>query len=135
MLCPRLAYRGLFPQHRVLTGVREPRSRLISFWLSWRTRNLYHLGTRAHSLRVYVGLLVCVCVFLVDPAVAAQTGNLEMRMLLCKHRLIPVRTSFRRQPSADARDRRTSLSEVSEQLARLRVPALAANHYSRQPIS
>ncbi len=78
-----------YPEAQFLTLLREPQSRLLSHWLFWRTHpdaDLTLWGDWAGTVRKAEGSLET---FLADPALACQTDNLHLRMLLWPHSLIP----------------------------------------------
>jgi hypothetical protein len=80
--------RQAFPQAQMTTILREPSSRLLSHWLFWRQQSdltLIRLGRWADFVRHSREPLVR---FLAEPAIACQTDNLALRMLLWPHPLI-----------------------------------------------
>ena len=105
--------RRLFPQHSVFTIMREPRSRLISHWLYWRSLDRHELRRLGTFADIVVRSHVPLGVFLADQQVAVQTDNLLVRMLLGKHSLIPTLDFIPR--SAD----RALLSEARNRIASL----------------
>jgi hypothetical protein len=80
--------RQAFPSAQMITILREPCSRLLSHWLFWRQQSspaLTRLGLWADFVRKSREPLAH---FLADPAIACQTDNLALRMLLWPHPLI-----------------------------------------------
>lgn len=72
-----------------MTVLREPRSRVLSQWLYWRSRSddsLKPWGTWGHVVALARLPLIT---FLNSPAAACHTDNVAVRMLLCPHPLIP----------------------------------------------
>jgi len=82
--------RRLFPQHRIFTIMREPRSRLISHWLYWRSLDQSQLWQWGAWAEIVARSYVPLGVFLADRQIAAPTDNLVVRMLLGDHPLIPT---------------------------------------------
>jgi hypothetical protein len=81
--------RQSYPGAQLLTILREPYSRLLSHWLFWRQHtdtDLAPWGTWAKHVRKARQQLTS---FLKDPAVACQSDNLMLRMLLWPHPLLP----------------------------------------------
>jgi hypothetical protein len=78
------------PAANFMTVLREPRSRVLSHWLYWRTLSEEHLALwgawGAYAKRSHLPLAA----FLGCPDVACLTDNLIVRMLLWPHPLIPV---------------------------------------------
>ena len=81
--------RQSYPHAQYFTVLREPVSRLLSFWLYWRSQ------TQA-QLRVWGDWARCVernrgplSEFLLSREIAGPTDNLHLRMLLWPHPLIP----------------------------------------------
>ena len=75
---------------RLVTILREPRSRLLSHWLFWRGQTEAELrpwGGWADRVRLARAPL---WQFLADPRIACQTDNLATRMLLWPHPAIPA---------------------------------------------
>ncbi|GAN75912.1 hypothetical protein [Acidisphaera rubrifaciens] len=80
---------GRYPRARLLSVLREPRSRLLSLWLFWRSHSDEQLagwGTWADRVRL---ARLPLAAFLRAPAVACQTDNMITRALLWPHPLIP----------------------------------------------
>jgi hypothetical protein len=80
--------RQAFPRAQMTTILREPSSRLLSHWLFWRQLSdptLTPLGRWADYVRNSREPLAR---FLAEPAIACQTDNLALRMLLWPHSLI-----------------------------------------------
>ena len=87
-----LAYSTLklaYPSHHMLTILREPRCRLLSFWLYWRSlsdEQLEEWGEWGDWVKIsrkpFLELLT-------TPKVACQTDNLFVRMLVWPHCNIP----------------------------------------------
>src|ERR1700733_4176589 len=80
--------RQAFPHAQMTTILREPSSRLLSHWLFWRQQSdlaLTRLGRWADFVRHSREPLAR---FLAEPAIACQTDNLALRMLLWPHPLI-----------------------------------------------
>jgi hypothetical protein len=80
--------RQAFPRAQMTTILREPSSRLLSHWLFWRQLGdpaLSPLGRWADYVRNSREPLAR---FLAEPAIACQTDNLALRMLLWPHPLI-----------------------------------------------
>jgi hypothetical protein len=80
--------RQAFPHAQMTTILREPSSRLLSHWLFWRQQSdlaLTRLGRWADFVRHSREPLAR---FLAQPAIACQTDNLALRMLLWPHPLI-----------------------------------------------
>jgi hypothetical protein len=82
--------RAFCPAANFMTVLREPRSRVLSHWIYWRTLSDEHLALwgawAAHTRRSHLPLAA----FLGCPDIACQTDNLIVRMLLWPHLLIPV---------------------------------------------
>jgi len=77
------------PDARVMTVLREPRSRILSLWMYWRAvadDALSAWGTWRDTVRVARQPLLD---FLNHPEAACQTDNVAVRMLLWPHPLIP----------------------------------------------
>jgi hypothetical protein len=78
------------PAANFMTVLREPRSRVLSHWIYWRTLSEEHLALwgawAAYASRARLPLAA----FLDCPDVACLTDNLIVRMLLWPHPLIPV---------------------------------------------
>ena len=75
---------------RLVTILREPRSRLLSHWLFWRGQTdeeLQPWGAWADRVRLARAPLWH---FLADPQIACQTDNIATRMLLWPHPAIPA---------------------------------------------
>jgi hypothetical protein len=80
--------RQIYPDSQLLTVLREPYSRLLSHWLFWRQHtdtDLLPWGTWAEHVRKARQRLTS---FLNDSALACQTDNLMLRMLLWPHPLL-----------------------------------------------
>jgi hypothetical protein len=78
------------PGTQLVTILREPRSRLLSLWLFWRSNTddqLRPWGAWAEYVRRSRGPLAG---FLSDRGVACHTDNMAVRMLLWPHPDIPV---------------------------------------------
>jgi hypothetical protein len=74
-----------YPSHRIFTVLRDPRSRLISHWLFWRSHSdetLDPWGTWGERVKISRQPLRQ---FLTSPEIACQTDNLLVRMLLWPH--------------------------------------------------
>jgi len=81
--------RAVYPRHRLLTILREPRARVISHWLYWRglpDTEVARWGSWGERVRYSSRPLG---EFLSCPEIACQTDNLAVRMLLWPHPLIP----------------------------------------------
>ncbi len=81
--------RKAYPVAQYFTVFREPVSRLLSFWLYWRSQT-------ENQLRVWGDWAECVKrnrgplnEFLTSPEIASPTDNVYVRMLLWPHPLIP----------------------------------------------
>ena len=77
------------PDAQLVTLLREPVSRLLSLWIYWRKvceSNMAGFGSWADQLRLSQRPLQ---EFLTAPAIACQTDNVAVRMLLWPHALIP----------------------------------------------
>jgi hypothetical protein len=80
--------RGL-PAARFMTVLREPRSRILSLWMYWRSMSdeeVSLFGAWGRVIRLTRQPLV---EFLNHPEAACQTDNVYVRMLLWPHPLIP----------------------------------------------
>jgi len=110
-----------YPEAQSLTLLREPQSRLLSHWLFWRAHPDAHLalwGDWADTVRKAEGSLET---FLADPALACQTDNLHVRMLLWPHSLIPENGFI------DERDDERLVGEALAQLDRFAFADIAEN--------
>lgn len=89
-----------YPHHRFLMLMREPRARLVSHWLYWRSVSDEDLlpwgewGEWVKSARQDFGA------FLSDPRSFSQTDNVAARMLLQPHEAIPDGELIRRSDFA-----------------------------------
>jgi hypothetical protein len=73
-----------------MTSLREPISRLMSYWTYWRSYTDADLeGSGRWGDVIRDGGRQTLASFLSDPALACQTDNVVARMLLWPHRLIP----------------------------------------------
>ena len=82
--------RQRYPGAQVVGLLREPFSRLLSFWLYWRGRPEEEIAAwRAWGDRMKQSYLPLTA-FLNSRTVACQTDNIVVRMLLWPHRLIPA---------------------------------------------
>lgn len=103
-----------YPEGRIITIVREPRSRLLSHWLYWRSFSyidLRHFPEWGKRVAFSHGSLVD---FLNAPSIACQTDNLLLRMLLWPHPLIPDEGFIAREADAELLDAaRTALQSLS----------------------
>jgi hypothetical protein len=73
------------PSHRLMTILREPRCRVISHWLFWRSipdADLVPWGSWDERVKTARGSLLQ---FLTSPMAACQTDNVLVRMLLWPH--------------------------------------------------
>jgi hypothetical protein len=80
--------RQAFPLAQMTTVLREPSTRLLSLWLFWRQLSdaaLAPLGLWADYVRYSREPLAR---FLAEPAIACQTDNMALRMLLWPHPLV-----------------------------------------------
>ena len=107
---------GRYPAARIMSVLREPRSRLLSLWLYWRSHcdeQLAGWGTWADRVRLARQPLET---FLCARAVACQTDNMITRALLWPHPLIPDGGFIERDDEpwllADARRRLAHLSFI-----------------------
>ncbi|WP_155755072.1 hypothetical protein [Burkholderia pseudomultivorans] len=74
-----------YPDAQLLTFLREPLTRLLSYWVYWRCQSDEHLalwGTWKDHVAISRGSLKS---FLTDPRIACQTDNIVSRMLLWPH--------------------------------------------------
>lgn len=82
--------RAAYPQHELLTVLREPRARLISLWRFWRGQSeadFASWGAWGERTRAACGPLGR---FLANPLLATQTDNVLVRLLLAPHPLVPA---------------------------------------------
>jgi hypothetical protein len=78
-----------YPSHRTITIIREPKSRLVSNWLFWRSNSEEQLapwGAWGDYVKIARRPFLH---FLTEPKVASHTDNLLLRMLLWPHPKIP----------------------------------------------
>ncbi|MBU9152855.1 hypothetical protein KTD07_26910 [Burkholderia multivorans] len=74
-----------YPDAQLLTFLREPLTRLLSYWVYWRCQSDEHLalwGTWRDRVAISRGSLRS---FLTDARIACQTDNIVLRMLLWPH--------------------------------------------------
>lgn len=127
----------LCPSAQLLTLLREPRSRLLSLWLYWRTRTDEQLRPWGEWGQVVRYARRPLAEFLSCRSVACQTDNLTVRMLLWPHPRIPDADFIR--PQEDSR----LVEEAAERLRSFAFVDLVENpawpaHLSRwvgQPVS
>ncbi len=87
MACATLA--AAYPTAQLVTFLREPRVRLLSHWVYWRSRTPDKLGPWGAWAAVALTARDPLERFLQRPDVAAQTDNIALRMLLWPHPAIP----------------------------------------------
>lgn len=78
-----------YPRARLFTILREPRSRIVSTWLFWRSYSdsiLEPWGEWGRRMRLSREPL---SQFLADPRIACQTDNLALRLLVWPHPRLP----------------------------------------------
>lgn len=81
--------RAAYPQAQRVTFLREPITRILSFWVYWRSLGDDQLAMWG-NWRDYIAISrSSLKVFLTDKRVACQTDNLVTRMLLWPNELIP----------------------------------------------
>ena len=80
--------RGL-PAARFMTVLREPRSRILSLWMYWRSMSDEEVSLFGAWRRVIRLTRQPLIEFLNHPEAACQTDNVYVRMLLWPHPLIP----------------------------------------------
>lgn len=82
--------RATYPTGRFMTSLREPISRLMSYWTYWRSYTDADLeGSGSWGDIIRNGGRQKLASFLADPDLACQTDNVVTRMLLWPHKLIP----------------------------------------------
>jgi hypothetical protein len=80
--------RGL-PAARFMTVLREPRSRILSLWMYWRSMSDEEVSLFGAWRRIIRLTRQPLIEFLNHPEAACQTDNVYVRMLLWPHPLIP----------------------------------------------
>lgn len=78
-----------FPGAQLITFMREPRSRILSHWLYWRSQTDEHIAAWGDWGRRVYNARLSLLDFLFCEDVACQIDNLTLRMLLWPHPLIP----------------------------------------------
>ena len=77
------------PKADFMTVLREPRSRVLSLWLYWRTHSDDQLAPWGDWAAYVRRAREPLAAFLTCPDIACQTDNLITRMLLWPHPLVP----------------------------------------------
>jgi hypothetical protein len=78
-----------YPGAQLVTFLREPRARLLSHWVYWRTQEPDHTSLWGEWENLVLAGRDSLETFLDRPDVAAQTDNLSLRMLLWPHPKLP----------------------------------------------
>jgi hypothetical protein len=80
---------GICEEANLVTVLREPRSRVLSLWLYWRSYSDHQLAPWGDWAACVKRAREPLAAFLGYPQIACQTDNLITRMLLWPHPLVP----------------------------------------------